>query len=202
MAENKQHSARLRSEELRSLIAYHNYRYYSLDSPEITDGEYDELIGNLREIESNFPELITLDSPTQRVGSAPIEAFEPVEHRIPMLSLSNVMDQNELDNWYERVSAKLQKDISVVSEPKIDGLAVSLVYKDGQLILGSTRGDGQIGENVTTTCKTRRSTFCKSTQCCCWFCKTITLQNYSSTAIGNLYLSIGLVYRYSSAKPI
>ena len=154
MAENKQHSARLRSEELRSLIAYHNYRYYSLDSPEITDGEYDELIGNLREIESNFPELITLDSPTQRVGSAPLEAFEPVEHRIPMLSLSNVMDQNELDNWYERVSAKLQKDISVVSEPKIDGLAVSLVYKDGQLILGSTRGDGQIGENVTTNLRT------------------------------------------------
>ena len=154
MAENKQHSARLRSEELRSLITYHNYRYYSLDSPEITDGEYDELIGNLREIESNFPELITLDSPTQRVGSAPLEAFEPVEHRIPMLSLSNVMDQNELDNWYERVSAKLQKDISVVSEPKIDGLAVSLVYKDGQLILGSTRGDGQIGENVTTNLRT------------------------------------------------
>ena len=121
MAENKQHSARLHSEELRSLITYHNYRYYSLDSPEITDGEYDELIGNLREIESNFPELITLDSPTQRVGSAPLEAFEPVEHRIPMLSLSNVMDQNDLDNWYERVSSKLQKEISGVSEPKIDG---------------------------------------------------------------------------------
>ena len=107
MAENKQHSARLHSEELRSLITYHNYRYYSLDSPEITDGEYDELIGNLREIESNFPELITLDSPTQRVGSAPLEAFEPVEHRIPMLSLSNVMDQNDLDNQERLKKANL-----------------------------------------------------------------------------------------------
>ena len=99
MAENKQHSARNWSEELRSLITYHNYRYYSLDAPEITDGEYDELITSLKKLENEFPELITPDSPTQRVGSIPLEAFEPVEHTIPMLSLSNVINQQELTSW-------------------------------------------------------------------------------------------------------
>ena len=157
MAENKQHSARNWSEELRSLITYHNYRYYSLDAPEITDGEYDELITSLRKLENEFPELITPDSPTQRVGSIPLESFEPVEHTIPMLSLSNVINQQELTSWYERVSARIKKEVTIISEPKIDGIAVSLIYKNGQLTLGSTRGDGQIGENVTANLRTVRA---------------------------------------------
>ena len=157
MAENKQNSARNWSEELRSLITYHNYRYYSLDAPEITDGEYDELIASLKKLENEFPELITPDSPTQRVGSTPLESFEPVEHTIPMLSLSNVINQQELINWYERVSARIKKEVTIISEPKIDGIAVSLIYKNGQFTIGSTRGDGQIGENVTTNLRTVRA---------------------------------------------
>jgi len=152
------YQARQRVEDLRAQIHYHDYRYYVLDSPEISDAEYDELMRELRELEARFPQLITPDSPTQRVSGQPVEAFGVVEHRTPLLSLANAFNYEELKAWHRRVLTILQiESLPLVCEPKIDGLAVALVYEDGRFVQGATRGDGFRGENVTENLRTIRS---------------------------------------------
>jgi len=153
---SNQHEARLRSEELRSQLNYHNYRYYVLDDPEVADAEYDELLNELRAIEGRYPELITPDSPTQKTGAEPLAAtFEVVDHKVPLLSLSNCFNDEELRAWYRRAMERLDAgDARLVSEPKIDGLAMALVYENGQFVQGATRGDGAHGENVTANLRT------------------------------------------------
>jgi DNA ligase (NAD+) len=147
-----------RIEELRKTINHHNYRYYVLDSPEISDAEYDELMEELRQLEAEHPELVTPDSPTQRIGAPPVEAFGVVEHPQPLLSLANAFSDEELAAWHRRVSNLLGgRQFDIVCEPKIDGLAVALTYVDGLLVTGATRGDGYRGENITRNLKTVRS---------------------------------------------
>ena len=151
-------AGRLRVEELRSLIRYHDQRYYALNEPEIGDSEYDALFRELVELEQRFPELVTPDSPTQRVVGGLVEAFEVVEHRESMLSLSNVFDGEELRAWYARVQRLVEvEQIALVCEPKIDGLAISMVYRDGGFVVGATRGDGFRGEDITANLRTIRS---------------------------------------------
>lgn len=154
MAETTQYDARLRSEELKSQINYHNRKYYQDDAPEVTDAEYDTLLNELRAIEREYPELITPDSPTQRTGAAPLPTFDVVEHRQPLLSLGNCFSEEDLTAWYRRVSDRIGDRFSVVSEPKIDGLAMAMVYEDGKFVQGATRGDGFHGENVTANLRT------------------------------------------------
>lgn len=150
-----QYEARLRSEELRSLINYHNRLYYEKDAPEIPDAVYDEFMNELRALERQFPELITPDSPTQRTGAAPLTTFETVEHRVPLLSLSNCFSDDDLAAWHRRASERLESEsFAITTEPKIDGLAISLVYENGRLVQGATRGDGRHGENVTENLRT------------------------------------------------
>ena len=150
--------AKLRVEELRSQVNYHDYRYHVLDSPEIADFDYDMMMRELRELEAKFPQLITPDSPTQRVSGQPVDAFGVVEHRLPLLSLGNAFSEDELRAWYARVARQLERDdVALVCEPKIDGLAVALVYENGQLLRGATRGDGMRGENITQNLRTIRS---------------------------------------------
>jgi DNA ligase (NAD+) len=144
-----------RVEELRGVINHHNYRYYVLDSPEISDAEYDELMRELRQIEAEHPELVTPDSPTQRVGAPPVEAFGVVEHPQPLLSLANAFSYEDLAAWHKRASSLLGgRHFDFVCEPKIDGLAVALTYVDGLLATGATRGDGYRGEDITQNLKT------------------------------------------------
>jgi len=150
--------AKQRIEELRETINYHNYRYYVLDSPEISDAEYDELMRELRQLEAEHPELVTPDSPTQRIGAPPVEAFGVVEHPQPLLSLANAFSYEELAAWHKRVSNLLGgRQFDLVCEPKIDGLAVALTYVDGLLVTGATRGDGYRGEDITQNLRTIRS---------------------------------------------
>ena len=147
-----------RIEQLRAQLNHHNYRYYVLDNPEISDAEYDTLMRELKQLEAEYPSLLTPDSPTQRVGAAPVEAFGLVEHPLPLLSLGNVFDREELEGWYTRTVKLLGEQLSnFVCEHKIDGLAVALTYVDGQLIIGATRGDGLRGENITQNLRTIRS---------------------------------------------
>jgi DNA ligase (NAD+) len=150
--------AKLQAEELRSQINYHDYLYYVKDAPEISDGEYDALMHRLRDIEGHYPELITPGSPTQRVPNVPIEAFSVVEHGEPLLSLSNAFNQGQLEAWHKRASdLAATNSFQMVCEPKIDGLAVSLVYENGRFVQGATRGDGLRGENITENLRTIRS---------------------------------------------
>ena len=145
-------------EELRQKINYHNYRYHVLDSPEISDADYDRLMLELKRLEESHPEFISPDSPTQRVGAAPVEAFGIVEHTLPLLSLANAFSDEDLDNWYRRATNLLDREVdSFVCELKIDGLAVALIYEKGLLSVGATRGDGYRGENITQNLKTIRS---------------------------------------------
>jgi DNA ligase (NAD+) len=158
-------SSKLRSEldSLRRSIEAHNYAYHVLDSPTVPDAEYDRLMRRLQEIESAHPELVTVDSPTQRVGAARLEAFREVRHARPMLSLDNVFDDAELKAFDKRVRERLgEADISVDAvtywaEPKLDGAAISLRYEHGDLVFGATRGDGTTGEDVTHNVRTIRS---------------------------------------------
>lgn len=150
--------ARKRIEELRRLIEYHNYRYYVLDSPEISDAEYDALYRELELLEQRFPEFITPDSPTQRVGAPPKEGFKPVRHYRRLLSLQDAFDFGELEEWYRRTVKNLgHSDFTFVCELKLDGAAVALVYEDGVLVRGATRGDGEVGEDITPNVKTIRN---------------------------------------------
>jgi len=146
-------------EKLRQEISYHNYRYYVIDSPEISDAEYDRMMKRLKELEEKYPELVTPDSPTQRVGARPLEAFREVRHSVPMLSLSNAFGEEEIRVFDTRVKKFLgtEKAVQYMAEPKLDGLAVELVYENGVLSVGSTRGDGVTGEDVTQNLKTVRS---------------------------------------------
>jgi DNA ligase (NAD+) len=146
-----------RAEELRVTIAYHDYRYYALDRPEITDAAYDAFMIALRAIEDRFPELITPDSPTQRVGGQPSALFAPVQHRAPMLSLGNAFSRDELDAWGARVGKAVGDRAHFVCEPKIDGIAVSLTYEKGLFTVGATRGDGTTGEDITANLRTIRT---------------------------------------------
>lgn len=147
-----------RIRDLRQSINYHNYRYYVLDSPEISDSEYDRLMQELRQLEAERPELVTPDSPTQRVGAPPVEAFGVVEHPQPLLSLANAFSLDELAAWHARTGRALgERQFDMVCEPKIDGLAVALTYVDGLLTTGATRGDGLRGEDITQNLKTIRS---------------------------------------------
>ncbi|MHC1600118.1 MAG: DNA ligase LigA-related protein, partial [Candidatus Methanospirareceae archaeon] len=142
-------------EDLRRKIHYHNYRYYVLDEPEISDAEYDRLFQELEELERKHPELVTPDSPTQRIGAKPLEEFGTYEHSIPMLSLKSVLAEEEVRDFDERVRRMLvSEEIEYVVEPKIDGLAMELVYENGVFTVGSTRGDGKTGEDITQNLRT------------------------------------------------
>ncbi len=147
-----------RVERLRKDIAYHNYRYYVLDDPVVGDSQYDDLMLELRRLEEQHPELVTPDSPTQRVGAAPAGGFSDVQHVLPMLSLSNAFNFQELEAWHRRVTGLLDgAEFQMVCELKIDGLAVSLTYEEGHLVRGATRGDGYRGEDVTQNLRTVKS---------------------------------------------
>jgi DNA ligase (NAD+) len=149
-----------RAAELRELLDRHNHLYYVLDEPEVGDDTYDALLDELRAIEAEHPELRTPDSPTQRVGAPPLERFEQVEHLEQMLSLGNARNEEELRGWENRLANYLKRlditasEFSYTTEPKIDGLAVTLTYEDGVLVRGATRGDGRIGEDVTQNLRT------------------------------------------------
>jgi DNA ligase (NAD+) len=146
--------------ELKAEIERHNRLYYELDKPEITDAEYDALFGELRAIENDHPELVTPDSPTQKVGGKPAGRFPEVEHLLPMLSLANARNEQELHAWEQRLRNRLategiaDPDLRYAAEPKIDGLAISLIYRDGELERGVTRGNGIVGEEVTANLRT------------------------------------------------
>jgi DNA ligase (NAD+) len=149
-------AVRARARRLREQIDHHNYQYYVLDQPEIPDSEYDRLFRELQELEAEYPELITSDSPTQRVGGAPLAAFEEVEHRVPMLSLDNALSPEAMAEFDRRVRERLKRrgDVTYAAEPKLDGLAISLRYEQGLLVQAATRGDGTRGENVTQNVRT------------------------------------------------
>lgn len=151
-------SPRARARALAAEINQHNHRYYVLDDPQIPDADYDALLRELEQLETAHPELRSPSSPTQRVGAAPADQFETVEHKLPMLSLGNVFDAEEFENFYNRVSEQLGEDeIEFAVEPKLDGLAISLLYRDGVLERAATRGDGNNGENVTSNVRTIRA---------------------------------------------
>lgn len=149
--------ARARAAELREQIEYHNRRYYQLDAPVISDAEYDRLLQELQALEKQYPELITPDSPTQRVGAAPLKAFAEVRHEVPMLSLENAFTDEDVLDFDRRIREKLEReDVEYVAEPKLDGLAITLMYESGILTCGATRGDGHSGEDVTHNVRTIR----------------------------------------------
>jgi len=146
-----------RIEQLRQLIRYHARLYYEQDSPAITDQEYDALFNELKELEAKYPQFVTPDSPTQTVGSRPSSLFAPVVHRIPMLSLDNVFSLEELNGWFSRIKKAIGELPELVCEPKIDGLAMSLIYENSILTKAATRGDGEVGEDVTENVYTIKS---------------------------------------------
>lgn len=145
-----------RAAELRELLDRYNYRYYALDDPEVPDAEYDRLMLELRGIEAKYPQLLTQDSPTQRVGAAPVAAFGAVRHRIPMLSLDNAFNEDEVRAFDRRIHERLENEraIRYSAEPKLDGLAISAMFENGVYVQGATRGDGETGEDVTQNLKT------------------------------------------------
>jgi DNA ligase (NAD+) len=144
-----------RVDALRRQLNEHAYRYYVLDEPIISDAEYDRLYRELEELERQYPELISPDSPTQRVGDKPLEGFKQVKHEIPMLSLGNVFDEDELRAWDKRIRELTGlEEVEYSAEPKLDGLAISLLYENGQLVRAATRGDGSTGEDVTANVRT------------------------------------------------
>jgi len=150
-----QAQAQQRADELRGLIEHHNHCYYVLDNPEVPDAEYDRLMRKLESLETSYPALISPDSPTQRVSGTPMDGFETVKHRIPMLSLGNAFSAAEVADFFRRVSQGLERDdITFAAEPKLDGVAISLTYIDGHLTTAATRGDGERGEDVTANVRT------------------------------------------------
>lgn len=152
-AEVREHAAGLREQ-----LNHHNYRYYVLDDPEVPDAEYDRLFRELQSLEEKYPALVSPDSPTQRVGAVPLAAFKEVKHKIPMLSLGNAFDDDEVLAFGRRVNEKLgSEDVAFTVEPKLDGLAISLLYEDGMLVRAATRGDGMTGEDVTQNVRTIKS---------------------------------------------
>lgn len=152
-------SVKKQIEQLREQINDHNYRYYVLDAPDVPDAEYDRLMQSLKKLEEENPNLLTPDSPTQRVGAEPLASFTQVKHEMPMLSLDNAFTDEELESFNKRLKDRLKQDddIEFACEPKLDGIAVSLLYKNGKLVRGATRGDGETGEDITQNVKTLRS---------------------------------------------
>src|SRR5699024_722182 len=163
MTAHKTRSARI--EQLRDAIAQHDYSYYVLDAPTVPDSEYDRLFNELQTLEQQHPELITADSPTQRVSGQPLDAFQQVQHSVPMLSLGNAFAEQQVLEFARRVEQTLSEQlhwttetaIEYSCEPKLDGLAVSISYEHGQLVRAATRGDGQTGEDITANVRTIRN---------------------------------------------
>src|SRR6184192_1780511 len=150
--------ARTRIEALRNEIEEHNWRYYEKAAPTISDREYDRLYKELVDLETQFPELVTPHSPTQRVGGKPLQAFAQIQHRVPMLSLDNTYSEEEVANFYKRIMRLLPEEkIPVVIEPKVDGVAVSVMYENGKLKYAATRGDGSVGDEITQNIRTIKS---------------------------------------------
>src|SRR5205814_8268100 len=155
MASSKTASPAKRAAELREVLDYHLYRYHVLDDPEVTDAEYDALYDELARLEDAHPELVTSDSPTQRVGAPPSAKFQKVEHPSPMGSLEKVTTDEALEKWHEDVCKRLgADDVAYVTEPKIDGLSINLIYENGVFVRGAPRGDGDRGEDVTPNLRT------------------------------------------------
>src|SRR5256714_4374481 len=154
-ASSKTKSVAGRAAELRDMLDYHLYRYHVLDDPEISDAEYDLIYDELVALEESHPESVTSDSPTQRVGAPPSEKFQKVEHPTPMGSLEKVATDEALEKWHDDVCKRLGRtDIAYVTEPKIDGLSINLIYENGGFVRGATRGDGYRGEDVTPNLRT------------------------------------------------
>ncbi|PVV20073.1 MAG: DNA ligase (NAD(+)) LigA, partial [gamma proteobacterium symbiont of Ctena orbiculata] len=155
---NRARDAAQRIESLREEINYHNRQYYVFDDPKISDAAYDRLLRELTQLESAYPQLVTPDSPTQRVGDKPLEGFDEVVHRLPMLSLDNAFDEAEMGEFERRIRDRLKLDgdeaIRYLAEPKLDGLAVNLRYEQGKLVQAATRGDGSRGEDLTSNVRT------------------------------------------------
>src|SRR5579863_8076339 len=150
--------AEQRLRQLRAELQRHNHRYYVLDDPEVPDSEYDRLMQELKQLEAEHPDLVTPDSPSQRVGGAAVAEFGEVRHAVPMLSLDNAFSDEDVQGFDRRAREKLETDaIDYVAEPKLDGLAISLVYEKGVLVRGATRGDGSTGEDVTANVRTVRA---------------------------------------------
>src|ERR1043166_6290866 len=157
MVLDEKHAAK-RIAELREQIREHDRRYYEEAAPVISDREYDRLYHELVDLEAQFPELVTPDSPTQRVGGKPLQAFAQIAHRLPMLSLDNTYSEEEVANFYRRITRLLPNEkIPVVIEPKVDGVAVSVMYENGKLKYAATRGDGLVGDDITQNIKTIKS---------------------------------------------
>ena len=147
-----------RARQLRAALEQHNYRYYVLDDPSVSDAEYDALLRELEDLEARHPELVSAESPTQRVGAAPAAQFNTIAHLQPMLSLGNVFDEREFGDFHSRVASELDlAEVEFAVEPKLDGLAISLVYEAGRLVRAATRGDGSHGEDVTANVRTIRA---------------------------------------------
>ncbi len=149
-----------RAQVLREELRYHLYRYHVLDAPVITDAEYDALYRELLALEAQYPDLVTPDSPTQTAGAPPLESFEKVAHPAPILSLMNAFNEEDLRAWRTRTGRLLDDpatDLDYVVEPKLDGLTVVLTYEDGRFVQGATRGDGSVGENITTNLRTLKT---------------------------------------------
>src|SRR3984957_12112373 len=144
-------TAAARAALLRETLDRYNYRYHALDDPEVPDAEYDRLMLELRALETEHPGLLTPDSPTQRVGAAPVAAFGTVKHRLPMLSLDNAFSEDDVRDFDRRIRERLEREgpIRYAAEPKLDGLAVSARYENGVFVQGATRGDGETGEDIT-----------------------------------------------------
>jgi DNA ligase (NAD+) len=157
MAKMTKAQAKKRAAELREAIDYHAYRYHVLDDPEVADAEYDALVAQLVEIESAYPDLVTPDSPTQRIGTPPSDLFVPVQHRTLMMSLDNCFSLEELLAWGKRVERSIGQPDAYVTELKMDGIAVNLIYEDGSFVRGATRGDGWTGEDITANLRTIRA---------------------------------------------
>ncbi|HEY1992639.1 MAG TPA: NAD-dependent DNA ligase LigA [Gammaproteobacteria bacterium] len=150
--------AETRLKSLREQLRHHNYRYYVLDDPELPDAEYDKLMRELQALEAAHPELVTADSPSQRVGAAPLAAFDEVHHAVPMLSLGNAFEPEEVQEFDRRIRERLEvTEVQYTAEPKLDGLAINLRYEGGMLARGATRGDGATGEDVTQNLRTLKS---------------------------------------------
>lgn len=150
-------TAQEKIESLKNLLNQYAHEYYVLDNPSIPDSEYDKLLAELQELEVEFPEFITSDSPTQRIGGEPLEGFQKVQHAIPMLSLGNAFNEQDIRDFARRASQGTDNPVSFVCELKIDGLAISLTYEDGKFVKGATRGDGTTGEDITTNLRTIKS---------------------------------------------
>ena len=159
MAETEEdQAAQIGSTQLRREIEKHNRRYYEEAAPTISDREYDKLFRELSDLEKTFPHLAVADSPTQRVGGKPLKAFAQITHRVPMLSLDNTYSEEEVKDFYRRMERLLpNQKIPVVIEPKVDGVAVSLLYEKGELRYAATRGDGTVGDDITQNIATIRS---------------------------------------------